>query len=225
MSKSDLEHALTALDAARRRFNAFLDRATDAPFSGRAHEEPPETTPATDALLDVARRWSPEIAMARAEAARVAVAERMAGRMVNPGRAPGAAAMPADAMTAAPEFVPPAWAAELASRRVAAERAAEEATRSVERMVASMAYELASMARMYRVTKTATEPAARQSLEERMRLYENGRGEFTDVLAAAKRHLDARHDLVTALHDYRVMEARLWMAVGARPDLAKGTSR
>jgi outer membrane protein TolC len=225
MSRSDLEHALSALDAARRKFNALLDRAADAPFTGRAHDEPPATTPDAAALVDVAKRWSPEIAMARADAARMAVAERMAGRMANPTRAPGAAAMTGEAMDAAPDFVPPAWAAEISSRRAAADRAAEETERSVERMIADMAYELAAMARMYRVAKTAAEPAARQALAERMSLYENGRGEFTDLLAAAKRHLDARHDLVTALHDYRGMEARLWMAVGARPELAKGTSR
>ena len=72
------------------------------------------------------------------------------------------------------------------------------------------------LARMYRVASEATEPATRQALDERLRLFEGGRGEMTTILAAFRRHLEAMHDVAQARHDHAVAIAMLTMAVGTR---------
>ncbi|MCE9637938.1 MAG: TolC family protein [Planctomycetes bacterium] len=223
MAKSDVEHAETSEGAARRRLNSLIDRDPDAPLVLATHGDPADTTPDAAALVALARRAAPEIAMARAEALRLGAAERMSRRMTNPGTQPGAAAM-AGGDVMAPEVgdAPPAWAAEIASRRASAELAVVEAERSVERMVAAAVFDVSAMARMFGVAAKSTEPATRQAMDERLRLYEGGRGEFGDVLGAVRRHLNATHDVAQARHEYRSAEAMLWKAVGARPELSGG---
>ena len=93
----------------------------------------------------------------------------------------------------------------------------------MERMVAAAVFDVSAMARMFRVAATSTEPATRRAMDERLRLYEGGRGEFGDVLAAVRRHLSATHDVAQARHEVRSAESMLWKAVGARHEPAGGT--
>ena len=225
MVQSDQEHAETALVQARRDLNAQLDRAPDAPWVIAPHGDPPATTPDVPDLIDLAHRSSPGIAMARADVARIAAAEQMARRMATPTRGPGAVAGGGMETGAAPDVTAPAWAAALAARRAAAERRVADAMRDVDRKVADAVFELDAMARMFRVAARSTEPATRLALEERMNLYEGGRGEFTALLGAFRVHLDALHAVAQARHYYGSMEAMLWMAVGARPASAHGEHR
>jgi outer membrane protein TolC len=74
------------------------------------------------------------------------------------------------------------------------------------------------MRRMFALAAGTAEPLAAQAAEERLRLYESGRGMFDEVLAAMRRRLQAAHDAAQARHDYHLAEAMLWMAAGARPD-------
>ena len=66
------------------------------------------------------------------------------------------------------------------------------------------------------------EDAGGGTVEERLTLYEAGRGEFAELVASMRRRLDAAHDAVAARHDYFMAQAMLWMAVGARPELVRG---
>jgi outer membrane protein TolC len=82
-------------------------------------------------------------------------------------------------------------------------------------------YELEAQRRMYVLAARSTEPLAAQAVEERIRLYESGRADFGDLVAALRRRLDAAHDAISARHDYFMSEAMVWMAVGARPELVR----
>jgi outer membrane protein TolC len=75
---------------------------------------------------------------------------------------------------------------------------------------------------MYKVAAKSTEPLSSQAVEERLRLYESGRTEFADLAAAMRRRQTAAHDAVAARHDWFMGRAMLWMAIGARPELASG---
>jgi outer membrane protein, heavy metal efflux system len=112
-----------------------------------------------------------------------------------------------------------AWVAELRERHASLQRALEETIRATERRVISAHYELEAQRRMYLVAAKSTEPLAAQAVEERLRLYESGRAEFAELMAAFRRHLDAAHDAVAARHDFFMADAMLWMAIGARPEV------
>lgn len=120
--------------------------------------------------------------------------------------------------TGAPRAFGPdvAWVAELRERRVGLERAADEAVRAAQREIVQAHYELDAARRMFAVSAKSTVPLAAQAVEERLRLYETGRGEFAELTAAVQRHLAAAHDVAAARHDYGMAEAMLWMAAGAR---------
>jgi hypothetical protein len=220
-AESDVGHATSALAAARARFNTLLARAPDAPFELTDHVHPPDVAPAAGPLLDLAHRYAPEIRMARAEAERSAAAIRMAEAVAFAGHAPGAVAMPSEGPAPAAAGQDLAWIGEMKERHAGLVRAADEAVRATERRVLAAQYELAAAARMAGVAGRSAAPLAKQALEERLRLFESGRVSFADVLAAERRYLDARHDLVAARHDYGAAEAMVWMAVGARPEVVK----
>jgi outer membrane protein TolC len=114
-----------------------------------------------------------------------------------------------------------AWISEMKARHVALERAAEESVKAAERRVLDAHYELEAQRRMYVLAAKTTEPLSAQAVEERIKLYESGRGDFAELVASMRRHLDAAHDAVAARHDYFMAQAMLWMAVGARPELVR----
>ena len=111
-----------------------------------------------------------------------------------------------------------AWVAELRERHVALGRAAEEAALAVQREVVRAHYELDAARRMFEVAARSTEPLSAQSVEERIHLYEAGRGDFAELTAALQLHLRAAHDVAAARHEYGMAQAMLWMAAGARPE-------
>jgi outer membrane protein TolC len=107
------------------------------------------------------------------------------------------------------------------ARHVALERAAEESVKAAERRVLVAHDEMEAQRRMYVLDAKSTEPLSTQAVEERLKLYEAGRGDFGELVAALRRRLDAAHDVVSARHDYFMGEAMLWMALGARPELVR----
>ena len=152
-----------------------------------------------------------------------AAAPGMAGAMdAAPGTAPHAPGLPP--RDGAPGGAPVAfgadlaWVAELRERHVALGRAAEEAALAVQREVVRAHYELDAARRMFEVAARSTEPLSAQSVEERIHLYEAGRGDFAELTAALQLHLRAAHDVAAARHEYGMAQAMLWMAAGARPE-------
>ncbi len=112
-----------------------------------------------------------------------------------------------------------AWLAELRERRVALERAADESRRSVERGVLEARLAFTSAQRMLSVAESTSAPLARQALAERLSAYETGRSEFGELVSALARVLETRRQVVEGRRMLREAEARLWMAVGARPSV------
>jgi outer membrane protein, heavy metal efflux system len=94
MAANDREHAVTSLARARGELNALLDRDPGAPLVLAQHEHaaPPDAASPVEPLLALARRWSPEVRIARAEVERSAAAIRMAEAMLFAAPAPGAVA-------------------------------------------------------------------------------------------------------------------------------------
>jgi cobalt-zinc-cadmium efflux system outer membrane protein len=225
MAANEREHAVTALARARGELNTLLARDPAAPLllSPHEHHVPPDEAVAVEPFLALARRWSPEVRVARAQAERAAAAIRMAEAMLLAKPAPGVASRgetPAPNASLAGDV---AWLAELRERRASLERAAEEAVRAAERRVLDAHYEMEAQRRMFVTAKKTAEPLAAQAAQERARLYEAGRGEAMDLVAAYKRRLDAAHDVAQSRHDYLAAEAALWSATGARPEvLASG---
>jgi outer membrane protein TolC len=220
-AENERRQAESSLARARAELNTLLARDPQAPLTlhEHLHADPPEEATPVEPLLELARRWSPEIRVARAEAARSAAAIRMSEATLF------AAATP-DAMKggepATPAFgADAAWLAELRERHVALQRAAEEAVKAAERRVLDAHFEMDARRRAYLVAAKHAEPLSRQSVGERQRLYESGRAEFADLVASYRRRLDAEHDAVAARHDYFLAEATLWTAVGARPELVR----
>jgi hypothetical protein len=237
-AENDRLHATTSLARARAELNTLLARAPDAPLvlAAHVHENPPADAAPVEPLLALARRFSPEIRIAQAEAARSAAAIRMSEAMLFAAPAPGSVASvtPMDASMpsgpsrdAAPGGEPAAlgadvaWISEMKVRLVALERAADEAVKAAERRVLDAHYELEAQRRMYVLAAKTTEPSAAQAVDERIKLYESGRGDFAELVASLRRRLDAAHDAVAARHDYFMAQAMLWMAVGARPELVR----
>ena len=147
----------------------------------------------------------------------------------------GAADAPPRAPSLSPRDGPPtgapgafgadvAWVAELKERHVALNRGAEEAALAAERRVIGAWYELDASRRMFQLAAKSTEPLSAQAVEERIRLYEAGRGEFAELTAALQRRLVAAHDVAAARHEYGMAEAMLWMAAGARPDVVRAAT-
>ena len=110
-----------------------------------------------------------------------------------------------------------AWVAELRERKVALDREAEEAAQAAARAVVAAHLEMDAARRMHEVAVTSSVPLSSQAANERIRLYESGRGDFAEVIAAYRRFLQGRLDEVTARYEYGEAEARAWMAAGARP--------
>jgi outer membrane protein TolC len=220
-AENDRAHAATSLARSRAELNSLLARDVAAPLDLSPHER--ETPPADAApvapLLALARRYAPEIRMARAEAARDAAALKMAERMLSAPPAPGETMVGEPSAAAFGADV--AWVERLRERHAALERAAEEAVRATERRVLAANDAMEAQRRMYVVASTTAAPLAAQAVEEQKRLYESGRGGAADLIAAYRRHLDARHDAVAARHDYLRARAELWAAVGARPELVR----
>jgi outer membrane protein, heavy metal efflux system len=240
MAENDRAHAIVAGARARGELNTLLARAPDAPLAVAPHGDPPAETPPRAPWFALAARFSPEVRIARAEASRTGAAIRMAEAMLFAPPSPGAVArgapmggttpMSADALpprdeppVAAPGAFGPdvAWVAELKERHTALGRAAEEAGLAAERRVVDAWYELDSARRMFELAAKATEPLAAQAVEERIRLYESGRGEFAELTAALQRRLVAAHDAAAARSGYGTAEAMLWMAAGARPEAVR----
>jgi len=227
-AQNDREHAVASLARARAEQNTLLGRDPQATLvlPEHFHDVPADDASPVEPLLALARQFSPEIRMARAEAARADAAIRMSEAMLFAPRAPGAVAT-TDAMDEPPSAAPAAsvadfaWIAEMKERRVALERAADEAVRATERRVLEAHDEMEAMRRMYVVAAKSAEPLSAQAVEERLRLYESGRAEFAALVASLRRHLDAAHDAVAARHDYFMQQAKLWMAIGARPELVR----
>jgi outer membrane protein TolC len=221
MATSTLGHAVSAGAAARAELNTLLARAPDAPFDLVDHIHPPDIAPEVGPLLDLARRYSPEIRMARAESDRSSAAIRLAEGMLFAAKPIGAVAMPAERPASAAAGQDLAWIEEMKERHAGLVRSADEAVRATERRVLAAQYELEAARRMASTAGQSTVPLAKQALDERVRLFEAGRASFADVLVAERRHLEARHDFIGARHDYGMAEAMVWMAVGARPEVAK----
>jgi outer membrane protein TolC len=267
-AENDREHAVTSLALARAELNTLLARDTNAPLvlAAHLHEDPSAQATPVEPLLALARRFSPEIRIAQAEASRSAAAIRMSEAMLFAAPAPGeiasgssmksampvassaaSAAAPADAMggampaardaaPAAPSLPPRdaapsgapgtfgpdvAWIEEMRARHVGLERAAEESVKAAERRVLVAHDEMEAQRRMYVLAAKSTEPLSAQAVEERLKLYEAGRGDFGELVASMRRHLDAAHDAVAARHDYFMAQAMLWMAIGARPEVVR----
>ena len=117
-----------------------------------------------------------------------------------------------------------AWVSELKERHVALDRAAEEAVLAAKRQVVNAWYELDAARRMFQLAAKSTEPLSAQAVEERIRLYEAGRGEFAELTAALQRRLVAAHDVAAARHEYAMAQAMLWMAAGARPEVVRNAA-
>ena len=263
MTENDREHAVTSLALSRAELNTLLNRDPQAPIAlhEHVHETPPDEATPVGPFLAMARKYAPEIRIARAETARTGAAIRMAEAMLFAAPAPGAVA-PATPMVAAapassagsasgamggaggaapmppslsPRDEPPggapvafgpdvAWISEMKERHVALDRAAEETVKAVERRVLDAHNEMEAQRRMYVVAAKSTEPLSAQAVEERLRLYEAGRGDFAGLVVSMRRHLDAAHEAVAARHDYFMAQAMLWMAIGARPELVREAS-
>jgi len=268
MAENDRLHAVTSLARARAELNTLLARDPNAPLvlSAHLHEDPPADAAPVEPLLALARRFSPEIRIAQAEASRSAAAIRMSEAMLFAAPAPGSvasvrpmgASMPAAAATSgasttadamggampaareSPPSVPSlpprdvapsgapaafgpdvAWISEMKARHAGLERAAEESVKAAERRVLVAHDEMEVQRRMYVLAAKNTEPLSAQAVEERLKLYEAGRGDFGGLVASMRRRLDAAHDAVAARHDYFMAQAMLWMAVGARPELVR----
>jgi len=228
-AENDRQHAVTSLARARAELNTLLARDPGAPLvlSAHLHENPPAEAAPVEPLLALARRYSPEIRIAQAEAARSTAAIRMSESMIFAAPAPGSVASAAPMSDAPPSGAPAAfgpdvaWIAEMKARHVALERAAEESVKAAERRVLAAHDEMEAQRRMYVLAAKSAEPLSAQAVEERLKLYEAGRGDFGELVAALRRRLDAAHDAVAARHDYFMGEAMLWMAVGARPELVR----
>ncbi len=146
------------------------------------------------------------------------------------GPAAGAAAPTArglPARGAAPSGAPGAfgpdvaWVAELRERLVSLQRAADEAVRASARGVVQAHFALDAARRMFELSSSSTEPLSRQAVDERVRLYEAGRQEFAELLNAYRQWHEARREVALGRHEYGMAEAMLWMAAGARPEIAK----
>lgn len=107
MARNERTQAERSLTRSKADLNTLLDRAPDAPVAVTAHGDPPATTPDREALLELARRYAPEIRVADASIGLTAAAIRMAESMLFAAPAPGAVAtgapmggtsMPAEAM-------------------------------------------------------------------------------------------------------------------------------
>ena len=236
-AENDRVHAVAARARALGELNTLLARDPGAPLRTHDHGDPPVETPPLERYLALARRYSPEVRVARAETERSAVAIRMAESMLFAAPSPGSVASAPPMPDAGPPSggLPPrdepprgvradfgadvAWVAEIKERRVASERAAEEASRSTERAIVDAHYELDAARRMHVVATKSSEPLSSQAVEERIRLYEAGRGDFAALAAALRRRLDAAHAVAASRHEYRVAEAMLWRAAGARPEV------
>lgn len=271
MAANDREHAVTSLARARGELNALIDRDPAAPLvlAPHVHAAPPDEATPVEPLLALARKLSPEVRIARAEAERTAAALRMAEAMLFAAPAPGALvrsaamddAMPSPSMEQGerpgaggmgamgaprgaaekspqapplpPRDAPPsgafgsdaAWVAQLRERHASLVAAADEAVRAAERRVLTAHYELEAQRRMFIVAAKTEEPLASQAVEERLRLYETERADLADVVTSMRRRLDAAHDAIAARHDYWAAESKLWMAVGARPELVGGAAQ
>lgn len=94
MAENDRQHAITSLARARAELNTLLGRDPHAPLVVPAHDfEVPGGSPApVEPLIALARRYSPEVRVARAEAMRTAAAIRMSEAMLFAAPAPGAVA-------------------------------------------------------------------------------------------------------------------------------------
>lgn len=269
MAETARQDAIAALARSRAELNTLLGREPQAAMvlPDHVHPVPPEAASPVEPYLALARRYAPEVRVARAEAARTAAAIRMAEAMLFAPPSPGALvpgatmrdAMPSSpanprsagggmggmaggALEPAPSVPSPAargappsgapgafgpdaaWVAELKERHAALERAAEEALRATERRVLVAHDEMEAMRRMYQTAAKSSRPLAAEAVEERVRLYEAGRAGFPELVAAFDRHLAAAHDAVAARHDYFMGEAMLWMAAGARPDVARAAA-
>lgn len=133
-------------------------------------------------------------------------------------------ASPRDAPpTGAPGALGPdlAWAAELRERHAGLLRASEEAALAAQRAVVDAQFERDSARRMFALASKSSEPLSMQAVEERLRLYESGRGEFAALTDAIRRRLEAAREVALAQHEYGMAESMLWMAAGVRPELLR----
>ncbi len=140
-----------------------------------------------------------------------------AGGMPAPG---GAEVPPAAPATFGGDL---AWVAELRERKVALDRAVEEAARKAARDVVAAHLDLDAARRMFALAAKTTVPLARQAAEERLRLYESTPEGFAEVVEALRRSLSAREEEISARQMYGEAEAKAWMAAGARPAIVAGT--
>ena len=94
MAENDRQHAVTSLARARAELNTLLARDPQAPLMlpEQFPAVPPEEATPVEPLLALARTYSPEIRVARAEAARTGAAIRMAEAMLFAPPSPGAVA-------------------------------------------------------------------------------------------------------------------------------------
>lgn len=134
--------------------------------------------------------------------------------------------------TVAPRDAPPtgapgafgpdlAWVAELRERHAALLHAADEAALAARRSVIEAQFERDAARRMFSLASRSSAPLSIQAVEERLRLYEAGRGEFAELTNAIRRWLEATREVALARHEYGMAESMLWMAAGARPELLR----